>query len=576
MSSDADLRRALLLIVPYWRRLVLVLGISLVSTALSLSLPLLSKEFFDGALLGRDVASLARVALLFSLFTVATFALNIVSGLRYTRVSADILFDMRLAMYRHLLCLSPRFFAKTRMGDVMSRINNDLGELQRVSAEVVLSTIGNVLFLTGTVVMLLVLDWRLFALSTLCAPLSLWMLARYRGRLEAEVANVRQRSGEIGSFLIETLQAVRLVVTSNAQDREVERFTAKNAAFVSSLMSMQRLSYLSGGLPSLVLSFGSGLVFVYGGVRVINGEITIGTFVAFMAYHMRFLPPLQALMGVYASLATARVSLQRVSEILDAPIDVVSPQAPDVLGTVRGEIRFEHVTLLSDRETTMLDDVSFVVRPGDVCAIVGPSGSGKSTVADLMLRLVDPDAGCVRLDGRDVRTLNLTDLRGAVALVDQQPCLFHASIAENIRYAKPGASDAEVALAAQRAALDPVLAHLPQGLETVVGERGASLSMGERQRIALARAFLSDPAVLVLDEPSSALDPDAEQHIIAGYEAVMRGRTTVVITHRLDLAKRADRVVVLDAARVIERGSPHELQAGGGRFARLFQVQYGT
>lgn len=575
-SIDADLRRALQLLGPYWPRLVLVLAISLVSTALALSLPLLSKDFFDRALLGRDATSLARVASLFLLVTVASFVLNVVSGLRYTRVSADILFDMRLAMFRHLLRLSPRFFARTRMGDVMSRINNDLGELQRVSAEVTLSTAGNVLFLAGSVAMLVWLDWRLFLLSITCAPVSLWALVRYRRRLETEVATVRQCSGDIGSFLIETLQAARLVVTANAQEREAHRFAQKNDSFVTALMAMQRLTYLSGGLPGLLLALGSGLAFVAGGLRVISGEISMGTFVAFMAYQMRVLTPFQALMGSYASLATARVSLRRVSEILDTAVGVQESPAPVPLGTVRGAIAFEHVSLSSDRETMMLDDVSFVLAPGEVCAIIGPSGGGKSTIADLMLRLVDPDAGCVRLDGHDLRTLALGDVRRAVALVDQQPCLFHASIRENIRYAKPEASDAEVRLAAEHAALEPLLARLPQGLDTVVGERGATLSMGERQRVALARAFLCDPAVLVLDEPSSALDHEAERRVVAGYEAVMRGRTTVVITHRPELASRADRVLVIEAARVVERGKPTELRERGGRFAGFLEARYGT
>lgn len=561
MARDPDLSRAFLHIAPYWRRLVLVLGISLVSTGLTLSLPLLSKDFFDSALLGRDATSLARVALLFAGITVATFVLNVVSGLRYTRVSADILFDMRLAMYRHLLQLSPRFFAKTRMGDVMSRLNNDLGELQRVSAEVVLSTLGNTLFLVGTIVMLVWLDWELFVIAIASAPLSLWALARYRRRLEQEVALVRQRSGEIGSFLIETLQAVRLVVTANAQDREAQRFARHNDAFVSALMSMQRLTYFAGGLPGLVLSLGSGAVFVTGGLRVIEGDMSVGTFVAFMAYQMRFLPPLQALMGVYTSLATARVSLQRVSEILEAPIDVQEPRVPAALDRIHGRLSFEHVCVTSDRGTAMVDDVSFVVEPGEVCAIVGPSGGGKSTIAELMLRLIDPERGCVRLDGHDLRSLALRDLRRAVALVEQQPCLFHASMRENIRYARPEASDAEVRIAAERAALGPLLARVPEGLDTVVGERGASLSVGERQRIALARAFLCDPAVLVLDEPSSALDPDAERLVVSGYEAVMRGRTTIVITHRPELANRADRVVVVEAARVVSCGAPLERAA---------------
>jgi len=549
---DADLRRALRFIVPYWRRLTLVLVLSVASTALSLYLPILSRDFFDGALIGRDVTTLIRVVLAFAAVSVASFITNVVSGLRYTRVSADILFDMRLEMYRHLQRLSPRFYARTRLGDVMSRINNDIGEIQRIASETALAWLGNVLSLGGTVAMLAWLDARLFLVATAAMPFGIWALVRYRGRLEAEVAAVRQRSADIGSFLIETLQAMRLVVASNAQAREVARFRARNDSFVGALMSMQRLTYLSGGLPGVILSLGSGAVFVYGGMRVIRGDITVGTFVAFMALQMRVMPPLQALMGMYANLATVRVSLRRVSEILDEPVEVQERDRAASVATVAGDVEFDNVTLSFSRGAPVLERVSFVVRRSETLAIVGPSGSGKSTIADLLLRLIDPDEGRVLIDGRDVRDWPLADLRRSVALVEQEPCLLHATVAENIRYARPEASDAEVREAARRAALAAFIERLPQQFETIVGERGMALSAGERQRIAIARAFLVNPAILILDEPSAALDPESERRIAEGYEEVMRGRTTIVITHRPELARRANRVLTLSGARIVE------------------------
>src|SRR4051812_13191140 len=355
---DRDFGRALRFVAPYWRRLMLVFVLSLASTGFSLALPLLTRQFFDRALLGRDVTILVRVAAAFAVVTVAGFLVNAVSGLRYTAVSADILFDMRLEMYRHLQQLSPRFYARTRLGDVLSRINNDIGEIQRIAAETALATVGNVLFLAGTTVMLAWLDVRLFLVTAATAPLGLWALTHYRRRLEGEVAAVRQRSAEIGSFLVETLQAMRLVVASNAQDREAVRFRERNAAFVSALMSMQWLTYLSGGLPGLILAGGTGAVFVYGGVRVVHGQLTVGTFVAFMAYHMQVLPPMQALMGMYANLATVRVSLRRVAQILDEPIEVREPEHPVALSPVRGEVAFEDVTVSFNRGAAVLEHVS--------------------------------------------------------------------------------------------------------------------------------------------------------------------------------------------------------------------------
>ena len=549
---DRDLRRALCFVVPYWRRLALVLFLSLASTALSLYLPILSRDFFDRALIGRDVATLVRVVLLFAAVTVASFVTNIASGLRYTRVSADILFDMRLEMYRHLQRLSPRFYARTRMGDVMSRINNDIGEIQRIAAETALAWLGNVLSLGGTIAMLAWLDARLFLVTAALTPIGVWALVRYRGRLEAQVAVVRQRSADIGSFLIETLQATRLVVTSNAQEREVARFRARNDAFVQALMSMQWLTYLSGGLPGIILSIGTGVVFVYGGMRVIHGDISVGTFVAFMALQMRVMPPVQALMGMYANLATVRVSLRRVAEILDEPIEIEETPGASIPAPLRGRVEFDDVTVSFGRGAAVLEHMSFEVRAGEVVAIVGPSGSGKSTIADLLLRLIDPDRGRILIDGRDLRDWPLRDLRARVALVEQEPCILHATIAENIRYACPEASDAEVREAGGRAALDAFVDRLPQRYDTVVGERGLALSAGERQRIAIARAFLSNPTILVLDEPSAALDPESERLVADGYETVMRGRTTIVITHRVELARRADRVVTLSGAGIVE------------------------
>jgi ATP-binding cassette, subfamily B, bacterial len=567
---DPGLRRAFSYVTPYWRRLSLVLVISLVSTVTTLAVPFLTKDLIDTALIGRDTAALRRIVLWFAALGVFGFILNVVSGLRYTRVSADILFDMRLALYEHLQRLSPRFYARTRLGDIIARINGDIGEIQRVAAEAALAWVGNVLFLAGSVVMMFWLDWRLALVALATMPISLWALVHYRRRLESQVAELRQRSADLGSFLIETLQANTLIVSANAQGRETSRFRRLNDAFVGAVMGMQRITYFAGGLPGVLLSVGGAVVFLYGGSRVIAGTLTLGTFGAFLAYQMRVFAPAQALMGLYASLATARVSWRRVLDVLDAPVDVQQVAVATSLTTVRGEIAFEHVTLDTDRGVRVLDDVSFTARPGESVAIVGASGSGKSTIAFLATRLLDPDRGVVRLDGHDVRTLALHDIRRHVVLVEQEPVLLHATIAENIRYARPEATDDDVRHAAATAGIEAFIEGLPQRYDTVVGERGLALSAGERQRVALARAFLANPTVLVLDEPTAALDPVSERHVAEGYQQVMRGRTTILISHRRDLATSADRVVVLDGARVAEIGTPRELEARGGVYARLF------
>jgi ATP-binding cassette subfamily B protein len=348
------------------------------------------------------------------------------------------------------------------------------------------------------------------------------------------------------------------VVTSNAQSREVDAFRHRNAAFVDALMSMQLWSYLSGSVPGLLLSLGYGAVFIYGGHRVISGSLTLGTFVAFMAYQMRLLQPVQALMGLYSSLATVQVSLIRVHQLLDTAPDVLERRSPVRLARVEGALAFDGVSVDLGRGQ-VLRSVSFTIAPGERLALVGPSGSGKSTIADLLLRLLDPDSGTVTIDGHDVRDVALEDLRRHVVLVDQEPFVFHTTMADNIRYARPDATDDEIRDAARAAGLDELVSRLPDGLATVVGERGAALSAGERQRIAIARALLANPSVLVLDEPTAALDPTTERRVAEGLDRIMRGRTTLLITHRTALAATADRVLVVSDGAVLEERSPERL-----------------
>jgi ATP-binding cassette subfamily B protein len=544
-------RRALAYVLPYWPRLLAVLAASLAGTLLSLALPYLTKFLID-ALQARDRSALVRVVAAMAGATLLSFLLSAFAGLIYTRVSAVILFDMRLALYRHLMRLSPRFYARTRLGEIVSRLNNDISEIQRVAAETALAWVGNVVSLVGTVALMTWLDPRLFLLSIALVPASIWAMVHYRRRLEGRVGVMRQRSADIGSFLIETLRGVKLAVVSNAQEREAGNFRDKNDSFISALMSMQRVTYFSGGLPALILSASTVLVILYGGHRVMEGSLTLGAFVAFLAFQMRLLSPVQAMMGLYTGLATARVSLSRVEELFaTAPEIVERADAQTLPRPVRGRVEFDAVTFTFDRQQPVLNHATFTVQPGEKIALIGPSGSGKSTIADLLLRLLDPDAGTIRLDGRDLRELRLDEVRSSIGLVEQEPFLFHASIAENLRYARPSATLAEMEEAAQAAGIHDFIAGLPEGYDTPVGERGLALSAGERQRVAIARALLARPAVLILDEPTAALDPLAESRVAGGLSTLRRGLTTIVITHRPELAARADRVVSLEAGAVV-------------------------
>ena len=567
---DNHFHRALSYVRPYWTALIPVVVVSVISTGLSLVLPYLSKVLVDDAILGRDLTLLFQIVGLVIVIPLVSFGLNVFSGMRYTGVSADILFDMRLDLYRHLQRLSPRYYARTPLGDIVTRINGDIGEIQRVVSEAALSWFGQVIALMGTIGMLVYLDWQLFVASLVLMPPSLYTLVRYRSELEARITKLREKSSQIGSFLIETLQGMRTVVGANAQEREVVRFRNRNDAFVEALLSMRLYTYVAGGLPGLLLTAGTALVFLYGGYRVIEGIMSLGTLVAFMAYQARLMTPVQGLMGIYTNLATARASLVRVHEVLDAAPDVSQVSEPDRMNTCRGEVQLEGVCFDFGRGVDGLSRVDLEIPAGQILAIVGASGSGKSTLADLLERHLDPQEGRILLDGVPISTLSLKDVRRHISVVPQDPFIFHASVRDNVQYADPEATDDSVREAIDAAGLTPLVERLPDGLDTVVGERGRQLSAGERQRLAIARAFLADPAVLVMDEATGALDPSSEAAVLEGYERVMKGRTTILITHRLELARQAERAVVIVDGHIAEDGPPNMLEAEGRAFRKLF------
>ncbi len=541
-------RRALRFIVPYWPRLVFVLLAGIAATGFSLLQPYISKLLIDDALLKHNLRMLLIVSGLMFGITVLGFVLNILSSYQYVRISASVLFDMRLALYKHLQTLSPRFWARTKLGDVVSRINNDIAEVQRVSADSLLSVLSNVVFLIGSAAIMIALSPRLFLVSVAAVPASIWALQHYQYRLAARVRAVRERSSDIGSFLLETLLGIRLVVTAGAESREVERFRARNQSFLDALMSMQLMSFLSGAVPGTILTLSTAAIFLYGGKLVIDGSLKLGSLVAIMAYHLRLLSPVQNLMGLYSNLVTGGVSLSRVWELFDTRAEIVDRPGAKPLVDVRGEIEFDRVSFGYGGDA-VLDDLSFRIAPGTICAILGPSGAGKSTLADLLVRFYDPGAGAIRIDGRDVRDLPLADLRHAVLLVDQAPYLFHASVRENIAYARPEASDDEIVSAAQAASIHERILALPDGYNTIVAERGQTLSAGERQRIALARALLANPKILILDEPTSALDEANERAIAETLVRVAEGRTAILITHRASLARIAHQTIFLDPSK---------------------------
>src|SRR3984885_10773875 len=353
-------RRALRFIVPYWPRLVVVLLAGVAATGFGLLQPYISKLLIDDALLKRNLHMLLVVSGLMFGVTVLGFVLNIFSSYNYVRVSASVLFDMRLALYRHLQTLSPRFWARTKLGDVVSRINNDIAEVQRVSADSLLSVLSNVVFLIGSAAIMVALSPRLFLVSVAAVPASIWALQHYQHRLAARVRAVRERSSDIGSFLLETLLGIRLVVSARAESREVEKFRARNQSFLDALMRMQLTAFLSGAVPGTILTLSTAAIFFYGGKLVIDGKLTTGALVALMSYHLRLLSPVQNLMGLYSNLVSGAVSLGRVWMLFDTHAEIVESPTAEPLGNARGEIEFDRVSFGYGGDP-VLEDLSFRV-----------------------------------------------------------------------------------------------------------------------------------------------------------------------------------------------------------------------
>jgi len=536
---------------PYAWQLGLMILIGLAGSGLGLAQPYLSMYLVDNALLRRDVNALVLSAVLMFGAAVIGAVLSYVSGYGYMRVSASMLLEMRLKVYAHLHALSPRFYAHARLGDLVSRLNGDVAEVQRISGDFFLNIITNCLFIFGSLGMMVWFSWRLFVVGIVLVPLSIALFRFYQIRMNALALELRERSADIGTLFVETLLGVRLLACFNSSDYELERFRNRNGSFVSTLMRFQSTSMLARSVPGTVFTAATVAVFVYGGLQIISGQMTIGALVAFMALHGRLMSPVQGLLGLSASLSSAKVSLARVLELLDTPIEVVEqPKAVPLSGVRRG-IEFRNVTLQHEGRA-VLDDVSFEIPAGAFSVIVGPSGAGKSTIADLMVRLLDADDGSVMIDDVNIKTLRLRDLRRCVVLIDQSPYLFHGTLFENIVYARPSMDRVAVEEAALAAGLQELLRGLPKGIDTVVGERGLTLSAGERQRVGIARAFLSNPDVVILDEPSAALDVERERELVENLRWKFAGKTVIAITHKPALATAADHVLYIKDGRVVE------------------------
>ena len=564
-----QLRRVFPFVRPHAGKLLLVFALTLLSALLGLVYPLGAKFLIDDVLVAHKSQLLVIATLVVAALVVFSFLLGALTRYLYTSVSARILMEMRVFVFRHLQTLSPRFYALTKTGEIVSRLNSDVAEIQSVATDAVFSLALSVLTLLGTVAVLVYLDWKLFLLSFILVPFSLRVLVPYRKRIAKQARVVRESNADLSSTVLESLHGMKWITTVGAQDAEAGKLTQKNEDYIASILRYQVVSAYANGLPAIFMSLSTLVLLLYGGHQVIVGAMSLGALVAFAAYQARLLSPIQNVIGLYLSLQRARVSLDRVFEFLDMQPEVRERPRALPLVDARGEVEFRNVTFSYYPGVPVVREVSFRLPVGNRLAIVGPSGAGKSTIVDLLLRFYDPQQGTVHFDGFDVRDLQLRSLRDQVAVISSEPFLFHASIEENIRYAHWQSTREQVWEAARTADLEQFILSAPNGMDTIVGERGLKLSTGQRQRIAIARAVLRKARLWIFDEATATLDVLTESRIWQALEECLAGRTALVITHRLSSVRDADQILVLDRGQVVQEGTHERLAEVEGLYREL-------
>jgi len=534
-----------------------LLGLSVCASLLVLVQPWLVKLLIDDGLLARNFPMLVLIAVLMIIAGLLGTALSGINRYLHTRLSGRILFALRDDLYRHLQKLSPSFYGQRRIGDLMSRLDGDVAEIQRFAVDSLFSAVSSVIGLVVAIAMLFTLSWKLSLLALVLIPLDVLWLRWMRRKVERDVRQLRERSADMSSFMVETLPVMKFIQSAGQQQREARRLESLGQGYMNQLLRLQVTEFFTQAVPGTLTSLSRACAFLIGGYWVVQGTWQLGALIAFSTYLGMAVGPVQSLLGLYVAIQRMTVSLGRVMELRGEEPTVFSPATPKPFPT-SGELRFDAVHFSHPGRPSTLSGIEATIPHGLKVALSGGSGVGKSTLIDLLQRHHDPQFGRVLLGEVDLRELELFELRRRIAVVSQDIVLFRGSLADNLAYAVPDASREAIAEVARLAQLDSLITSLPEGLDSPLGERGQQLSGGQKQRIAIARALLQVPLILVLDEATSAVDEATEREVIEAIDRLFAGRTRILISHRPSTLADADlRFELLDGV-LISKTVLHE------------------
>jgi ATP-binding cassette subfamily B protein len=565
------------LFAPYWRQQAMVLACIVAVSAFGLVPGFIIAHIIDAAIPNRNLAELAVDVGIILVSALIAAGIGVLQGYLNSVVGEGIMRDIRTSLVAHLHRMPIHFFTGTKTGEIMNRVSNDVDNVDNVVTGTLTTIVTNIVTIATTLVAMFVWNWRLGLISVIIVPLMILPLGPVGRRMYAIRKKTREKRDEIESITQETLSisGITLIKSFAREAFERTRFYTVGTRLMQLEIDLAMVGrWFIASITAMVV-VGPALVWFGGGWLAIAAGLQVGVIVAFVSFIQgRLYGPAAALAGIQIQIVSALAVFERIFEYLDMTTEEYDPPGAIDLPEVTGEIAFENVTFSYDGTRQVLDDVSFHVRPGEVAAFVGPSGAGKTTITQLVPRFYDPQSGRVLIDGHDLRGVTLESLRRDIGIVTQETYLFHDTIANNLRYGKPDATDAELEASVRAANIADFIAALPDGYQTVVGERGHKLSGGERQRLAIARVLLKDPRILILDEATSSLDYENEAAIQKALDLVMRGRTSLVIAHRLSTVLTADVIFVVDRGRIVESGRHATLLARGGLYSRLYRTQF--